>query len=200
MRALGDHGERLNPRKADLEAWRQAFAQALRDRGVEAEATPRRARGVNLTGALVEACPYLPSVNTVKRTTAGMQEAFAEAGGVARTHEPRIDGMTHYTNAFLIERLSVLLAKHGRLSRAIVEGDPDTPGSTVYQRRFGGLRTAYALAGYDRTPGQLCHDAQRARWDPILAQRRAASLGGSGPDESAIVSRPQPDDDKELGR
>lgn len=46
VRALGDHGERLDPRKADLEAWRQAFAQALRDRGVEAEATPRRSRGV----------------------------------------------------------------------------------------------------------------------------------------------------------
>jgi len=46
VRALGDHGERLNPKKADLEAWRQVFAQTLRDRGVEAEATPRRARGV----------------------------------------------------------------------------------------------------------------------------------------------------------
>jgi type IV secretory pathway VirD2 relaxase len=42
----GHAGERLNPKKADLELWRQAFAQALRDRGVEAEATPRRARGV----------------------------------------------------------------------------------------------------------------------------------------------------------
>lgn len=46
VRALGDHGERLNSKKADLDAWRQAFAQALRDRGVEAEATPRRARGI----------------------------------------------------------------------------------------------------------------------------------------------------------
>lgn len=42
----GHTGERLNPKKADLEFWRQTFAQALRDRGVEAEATPRRARGV----------------------------------------------------------------------------------------------------------------------------------------------------------
>jgi hypothetical protein len=42
-----DHaGERLNPRKADLEQWRQVFAEKLRQRGVEAEATPRRARGV----------------------------------------------------------------------------------------------------------------------------------------------------------
>jgi hypothetical protein len=46
VRALGDHGERLNPRKVDLEDWRQVVAQSLRDRGVEAEATPRRARGV----------------------------------------------------------------------------------------------------------------------------------------------------------
>jgi type IV secretory pathway VirD2 relaxase len=42
----GVSGERLNPKKADLEAWRQTFAAALRERGVEAEATPRRARGV----------------------------------------------------------------------------------------------------------------------------------------------------------
>lgn len=46
VRSLGAGGERLNPKKADLEAWRELFAQALRDRGVAAEATPRRARGV----------------------------------------------------------------------------------------------------------------------------------------------------------
>lgn len=42
--ALGHSGERLNSKKADLETWRQVFASELRDRGVEAEATPRRAR------------------------------------------------------------------------------------------------------------------------------------------------------------
>ncbi|WP_372784807.1 relaxase/mobilization nuclease domain-containing protein [Phenylobacterium sp.] len=46
VRALGDDGRRLNPKKADLTEWREGFARALRDRGVEAEATPRRARGV----------------------------------------------------------------------------------------------------------------------------------------------------------
>lgn len=45
VRALGSDGSRLNPRKADLEVWRQRFAQLLRDRSVEAEASPRRARG-----------------------------------------------------------------------------------------------------------------------------------------------------------
>jgi len=36
----------LKRTKADLQDWRESFAQKLRDQGVEAEATPRRARGV----------------------------------------------------------------------------------------------------------------------------------------------------------
>lgn len=46
VRNLGRNGERLNPRKADLQVWRERFAHQLRARGIEAEATPRRARGV----------------------------------------------------------------------------------------------------------------------------------------------------------
>lgn len=46
VRSLGADGERLNPRKADLQLWRERFAHALRARSVEAEATPRRARAV----------------------------------------------------------------------------------------------------------------------------------------------------------
>ncbi|CAN7641702.1 relaxase/mobilization nuclease domain-containing protein [Phenylobacterium sp. LjRoot219] len=46
VRSLGEDGVRLNPRKADLEQWRQTFARKLRNRGVEAEATPRRSRGI----------------------------------------------------------------------------------------------------------------------------------------------------------
>lgn len=44
VRTLGYDGKRLNPRKADLATWREQFAGELRLRGVEAEATPRRAR------------------------------------------------------------------------------------------------------------------------------------------------------------
>ena len=36
----------LKRTKADLQEWRETFAAKLRDQGVEAEATPRRARGV----------------------------------------------------------------------------------------------------------------------------------------------------------
>jgi type IV secretory pathway VirD2 relaxase len=45
VRSLGYDGKRLNPRKGDLARWREQFAGELQLRGVEAEATPRRARG-----------------------------------------------------------------------------------------------------------------------------------------------------------
>jgi len=44
--AEGYHGVRFNPRKADLHVFRETFAHELRARGVECEATPRRARGI----------------------------------------------------------------------------------------------------------------------------------------------------------
>lgn len=46
VRAESKHGKRLNPRKADLQRWRETFAEKLRGWGVEAEAT-RRARRVD---------------------------------------------------------------------------------------------------------------------------------------------------------
>jgi hypothetical protein len=45
VRAESNHGDRLNPRKADLQRWRETFAERLRDRGIEAEATRQATRG-----------------------------------------------------------------------------------------------------------------------------------------------------------
>jgi hypothetical protein len=39
-------GKRLNPRKPELQRWREGFAEHLRDIGIDANATPRRTRGV----------------------------------------------------------------------------------------------------------------------------------------------------------
>lgn len=41
----GDDGSWLNPRKADLQAWRESFAEALEHRGIAADATPAYSRG-----------------------------------------------------------------------------------------------------------------------------------------------------------
>lgn len=46
VRAVGYDGKRLAPGPADLQQWRERFARELRRLGVEAEATPRQARGI----------------------------------------------------------------------------------------------------------------------------------------------------------
>lgn len=45
VKVLGRDGTRLNPRKADLQLWRESFAESLRANGIDAAATPRAARG-----------------------------------------------------------------------------------------------------------------------------------------------------------
>lgn len=46
VRTVGEDGIKLNLRKADLQHLRDQFASRLRQRGIDAEATPRHARGV----------------------------------------------------------------------------------------------------------------------------------------------------------
>ena len=46
MRAESMHGRRLNPRKADLQRWRETFAEKLLGWGIDAEATRQASRGV----------------------------------------------------------------------------------------------------------------------------------------------------------
>jgi type IV secretory pathway VirD2 relaxase len=46
VKAVSKEGVRLNPRKADLQHWREHFADKLRGEGIAANATPRRVRGV----------------------------------------------------------------------------------------------------------------------------------------------------------
>lgn len=50
IRTRNDRGQHLDPKKADLQTWREDFARRLRQHGVDAAATPRRARGVVVKG------------------------------------------------------------------------------------------------------------------------------------------------------
>ena len=48
-KAESRHGQRLNPRKADLNFWRERFAEQSRESGIDAEATPMTRCGRPLT-------------------------------------------------------------------------------------------------------------------------------------------------------
>jgi DNA invertase Pin-like site-specific DNA recombinase len=115
----------------------------------------------NLTSGLINACPYLPSSNTIVRKLGPLQPLLVEAGGVDRSHRPRTDGSDRYTDAYLLDRLRTLLAKRGRLSRNVIEAEPDMPTLTSYIQHFGTIRKAYALIGYALSFSDLCSAGQQ---------------------------------------
>jgi len=47
VRRESRYGKRINPRKADLQRWRETFAEKLREWGVEAEASRQATRGIS---------------------------------------------------------------------------------------------------------------------------------------------------------
>lgn len=53
VRTVGHDGVKLNLRKNDLQHLRDTFAEKLRTRGIEAESTPRHARGVTRKGEAI---------------------------------------------------------------------------------------------------------------------------------------------------
>lgn len=97
VKMQGFDGRRLNPRKADLQDWREAFARAMRDQGIEAEATPRSVRGVvrKAENSIVRHIerggggrdPRVPRVRALRNQEIA-EELIAESKGQALAEKP----------------------------------------------------------------------------------------------------------------
>lgn len=84
--------------------------------------------------------------------------------------------------------LRALLAREGRLSSRLIDEDPACPGVLTLRGGFGGLRLAYALAGYAPTRYQ---DLQmEARGQPVTRAEAAAIRTRvlAGEDADAILA------------
>ena len=103
VRAESKHGKRLNPRKADLHRWRETFAEKLRDRGIEAEATRQATRGRNRNydplwrvkaredGRLRTSRPIAKSSHQARSTRAEAVEAWIQVGRALATSAEKAD-------------------------------------------------------------------------------------------------------------
>jgi len=88
VKAESNHGQRLNPRKADLHRWRETFAERLRGWGIDAEATRQATRGehrnpdvlwrrkASTDGRLLQRRPEAKSGATARMSRAGSFEAW----------------------------------------------------------------------------------------------------------------------------
>ncbi len=97
VKCLGFDGKRLNPRKADLQQWREDFADKLCDQGVDAVATPRQSRGMvrKAEPSVIRHIErgdgmHKPRVSRVRaaKTREAAEELSAEAKGLALQAKP----------------------------------------------------------------------------------------------------------------
>ncbi|WP_246295136.1 relaxase/mobilization nuclease domain-containing protein [Piscinibacter koreensis] len=102
VRAEARNGKRLNPRKADLHRWRETFAEKLRVRGIDAEATRQASRGRSRNvdpiwrvkaaedGRLRIQPRVSKSTISARKTRADALTAWMQIGrALAETQEPR---------------------------------------------------------------------------------------------------------------
>lgn len=102
IKALGLDGTRLNPRKADLQRWREQFAEALRERGIAANATPRTAR------AAVRR-PEKQSVQHMRRRVSALE--------TAATHGL----LNKFQDSFSAQKSAI--HAYGQIARALAKSD-----------------------------------------------------------------------------
>ena len=156
VRAASMSGKRLNPRKVDLQRWRETFAEKLRGWGIEAQATRQVVRG--------EARNFDP-IWRVKAREEGRQAREAgpptKTGGAARSS--RADAMRSW--AHILKALSTSGHPEDRqLSRAVASFVQRAP---FVQEQFTG-RTAAPRLG-----------SPNVRRPPTLERGKTRDLGRS---------------------
>jgi hypothetical protein len=83
VQVRGPDGHRLDPRKKDLQRWRERFAEQLREHGVDANATSRRVRGVTQRYAKPAVVHMIARGETPRHWTPLPTDAQRDAGWVA---------------------------------------------------------------------------------------------------------------------
>ena len=175
VRAMGRDGERLNPRKADLQLWRETFAAALRDRGVEAEADPapgaRHHSQVGEDACAEAARPF----RTGRGADAGHAEGGAEGGGGTARRGPALGGASETAAG----GNPAVARRRGSSASGLDDGEGPTTG-----RGSGSVRpTSAASCNASGDSGARAHDrpgrgasSQGAR---TLARRQPKSVGSA---------------------
>jgi len=111
VKAVGRDMVRLNPRKADLQAWRESFAEKLREHGIEANATPRAVRGK------VRRAEKQTVLHIEKRGAPSWTKA-ARAKAVAADIATRSPGITGH-DAKIEQQRKHVMERYGHIAKAL---------------------------------------------------------------------------------
>lgn len=128
VKAVDMHGVRMNPRKADLQNWREIFADKMIEHGVRANATPRWLRGVTRRPQKQPLLHMEKENRPARVTEAQRQEALQEA----RTGQPR----TNPAAASIRKTRSLVQQQYGVVAKALAKGDINDRALAVEIMKF----------------------------------------------------------------
>ncbi|WP_242140470.1 relaxase/mobilization nuclease domain-containing protein [Sphingomonas sp. TREG-RG-20F-R18-01] len=162
--ARRDHdGRRFHPNRDDLFRWRQRFAEKLRDRGIEANATPARARGID---------PMHEPIAAVKMREKG-QVPEIDKSRIARAERLRAEGREDPVIAMLAKRQATVRATY---SRSIAE--LSTSPSAVDQHVARSLeRFVAAMPEPEPNSVRAMREAAERRFEPRVQPAPKLSVG-----------------------
>jgi DNA invertase Pin-like site-specific DNA recombinase len=98
----------------------------------------------------------------------GVFEAIVEPALFWRAQQRVKDRYVRMSNEEMLKALRLLLRKRGKLSEKIMDDAPGLPSAADYQLRFGSIRKAYRLVGYESTRDCSYIDTRDARAVMVL--------------------------------
>lgn len=108
------------------------------------------------------------SISIIDKAGIGLKSACIAArfGGLLALYRslgfrPKSPGAKGYNEAELLDHLRALLARHGRLTVAIINAGKPGPDPSTYIQHFGSLPAAYQRAGYVRKKKPTRHGLHR---------------------------------------
>jgi len=121
------------------------------DRGAMLDAL-RRLLGQRgrLSAHIIDDCPYTPCSGSYARHFGGLQAAYGAIGHVQRNWRRPLRGNAHLDDGQLLALLKAAHLRHGSLSVAQLNADPELPSDHYFRARFGSLAAAYSLAAVPR--------------------------------------------------
>lgn len=122
VKAVDLRGVRLNPRKADLQRWRETFAQKLGEHGIEANATPRRTRGV-VRKAEPQVLRHIEAGRRYGRRETGSHVLAERKSRVQQDVETGVVSANPAADSIKAARATTLKA-YQELATALAHGDP----------------------------------------------------------------------------
>ncbi|RUU82752.1 recombinase family protein [Mesorhizobium sp. M7A.F.Ca.MR.362.00.0.0] len=114
-----------------------------------------------LSSLIIDDCPHTPSAASYYEHFGSLRAAYAVIGYKCRAVAKR---SRYYSDDELLDGIRRLHATFGYVAIALINADRELPACRVFTDRFGSMVTAYGLAGFPTTRGQLVEAArERAR-------------------------------------